>query len=85
MLSGFRVQTRPGSMNMWIHLPENLRLRKTVGRMATYSGKVVTWDEAINSQVVLGTDAESFNAPAPIQPGDGNNYPVPIPGSEGIL
>ena len=53
--------------------------------MATYSGKVVTWDQAINSEVVLGTDAERFDAPAPIQPGDDNNYPVYAPGSDGIF
>ncbi len=52
-----------------------------LGRMATYSGKVVTWDQAINSDVSLGTDAERFDAPAPIQPGDGDYYPVAIPGS----
>ncbi len=55
------------------------------GRMATYSGQVVTWEDAINSEVVLGTDAERFDAPAPVQPGADNAYPVSIPGSDGVL
>lgn len=56
-----------------------------LGRMATYSGKIVTWDEAMNSNVTLGTDAERWDAPAPIQPGDDGDYPVPVPGDDGVF
>lgn len=53
-----------------------------LGRMATYSGKVVTWEEAVQSQLQLGPDYDqlSLDAPPPVLPGDDGNYPVAIPG-----
>ncbi len=55
-----------------------------LGRMATYSGKVVKWDDAINSGIQLAdTDAmHSFDDPAPISPDEDGQYPVPVPGSK---
>ena len=51
-----------------------------LGRMATYSGKVVTWDDAMNSELdtfppVLAWDAE----PGP-KPDANGNYPCAVPG-----
>ncbi len=52
-----------------------------MGRMATYSGKVVTWEEAINSTLDLAPDNfKSINDPAPVQPDADGNYPVAMPG-----
>jgi predicted dehydrogenase len=51
-----------------------------LGRMATYSGKSVKWDEAFNSTKVLTTDAESWDAAAPVEPDEEGRYVVPIPG-----
>jgi predicted dehydrogenase len=51
-----------------------------LGRMATYSGNTVKWDDAFNSMKVLTTDAESWDAPAPIAPDEEGRYAVPIPG-----
>ena len=52
--------------------------------IATYSGKVVKWDSAINSGVQLAdTDAmHSFDDPAPVYPDEYGQYPVPVPGSK---
>ena len=52
-----------------------------MGRMATYTGKVVKWDQCLNSKISLAnTDAlSSFASEAPIQPEDGK-YWVPTPG-----
>ena len=52
-----------------------------MGRMATYTGKVVKWDQCLNSKISLAnTDAmSSFDNEAPIQPEDGK-YWVPTPG-----
>jgi myo-inositol 2-dehydrogenase / D-chiro-inositol 1-dehydrogenase len=51
-----------------------------LGRMATYSGKVVTWDEAIASNQQLTVDAETWDAPSRTQPDASGRYPVAVPG-----
>jgi len=54
-----------------------------MGRMATYTGKEVKWDQCLNSKISLAnTDAmSSFQSEAPIQPEDGK-YWVPTPGQD---
>jgi predicted dehydrogenase len=51
-----------------------------LGRMATYSGKIVTWDAAFNSTNSMTTDAENWDAAAPILPDDSGRYAVAVPG-----
>ena len=51
-----------------------------LGRMAAYSGKQITWDEALNSGRQLTTDAETWDAPAPVQPDGDGGYQIPMPG-----
>jgi myo-inositol 2-dehydrogenase / D-chiro-inositol 1-dehydrogenase len=52
-----------------------------LGRMATYSGQKITWDEAIASDLKLVPDnLTSFNDEAPILPDAYGNYEVAIPG-----
>jgi len=51
-----------------------------LGRMATYSGQVVSWDAAIKSNHSMTTDAESWDAKAPITPDDAGRYAVAVPG-----
>ncbi len=53
-----------------------------MGRMCTYSGQKITWDEAINSELLLAdTDSlTSFDSKAPVQPDADGRYPVPVPG-----
>jgi myo-inositol 2-dehydrogenase / D-chiro-inositol 1-dehydrogenase len=53
-----------------------------MGRMATYTGKVVKWDQCLNSKVSLAnTDAiESFSSEPPIKPDENEKYWVPTPG-----
>jgi hypothetical protein len=52
-----------------------------MGRMATYTGKVLKWEDCLNSKVSLAnTDAmDSFDDEAPLLPEDGK-YWVPTPG-----
>jgi predicted dehydrogenase len=50
------------------------------GRMATYSGRLLTWDQAIHSNVSLAPESYSWDAlPKPV-PDEYGNYPIPIPG-----
>lgn len=51
-----------------------------MGRMATYSGKMMEWDEAINSEIDLSPKEYNFAAAPPVVPDAKGNYPVPVPG-----
>ncbi len=51
-----------------------------LGRMATYSGQVITWDEAMAMDHNLVPELHSFNDTAPVLPDKNGNYPIPVPG-----
>ena len=51
-----------------------------MGRMATYSGQEVSWDEALNSEISLVRDFASWGEEAPVQPNPDGSYPVAVPG-----
>ena len=55
-------------------------LTAVMGRMATYSGQVVTWDEALNSDLDLSPATYAFDAAPPILPNEEGYYPTPVPG-----
>ena len=55
-------------------------LSAIIGRMATYSGQVITWDEAIKMDQNLVPDLYSLDDEAPVQPDENGMYPIPIPG-----
>ncbi len=51
-----------------------------LGRMATYTGKKITWDQAINSREVLVPDNLSWNSEPPTLPDNNGKYLIPVPG-----
>jgi len=51
-----------------------------LGRMATYSGQMLTWEEAVNSAVALAPDRYAFDAHPPTMPNAAGEYPVALPG-----
>jgi len=51
-----------------------------LGRMATYSGKVVRWDEALASDLDLMPEKLAWDATPRVQPGPDGIYPCAIPG-----
>jgi predicted dehydrogenase len=51
-----------------------------LGRMAVYSGKLVEWDEAINSKLQLMPETVSWDMKPPVEPDADGNYPVAVPG-----
>ena len=55
-----------------------------LGRMATYTGKEVTWEDAMASDLKLVPDLSSFDDRAPILPDEDGYYPVAIPGKSKI-
>ena len=51
-----------------------------LGRMCTYSGQQISWDDAINSKIELLPKAFSWDAPPPVLPDANGWYPVAMPG-----
>jgi predicted dehydrogenase len=51
-----------------------------MGRMATYTGQVITWEQALNSKEVLVPDIKDWNAEPPVKPDAEGWYPVAMPG-----
>lgn len=56
-----------------------------MGRMATYSGKMVTWDEALNSEINLFPDKLAWDANPKLMPGPDGFYPVAVPGKTIVI
>ncbi len=56
-----------------------------LGRMATYSGKPVKWEAAINSEIDLSPSNYDFSADPPVKPDSDGNYPVPVPGKTKVV
>lgn len=51
-----------------------------MGRMATYSGKVIEWDEALNSKIDLMPKVFAWDANPPTMPDKEGRYPIAVPG-----
>ena len=58
-----------------------------MGRMATYSGKLVTWEEALNSNLKLVPDEDklTWNSNPPSMPDENGLYEIPVPGKTKAL
>ncbi len=81
----------------WDHLIDSIRqdrpfneakrgaeasLVQIMGRMASHTGQVVTWDQALNHdhEFASGLDTLIMNSPAPLHVGKDDRYPLPQPG-----
>lgn len=51
-----------------------------LGRMATYSGQIISWDKAINSGIDIHPKVYAWDAVPPVVPGPDGYYPVAVPG-----
>jgi predicted dehydrogenase len=51
-----------------------------MGRMATYSGKLIEWDEAIKSELQLMPEKVTWDMEPPVKPDADGNYPIAVPG-----
>lgn len=56
-----------------------------LGRYATYSGKVVTWEEALNSEINLMPERLAWDAMPKILPNEEGYYPYAIPGKTKVI
>ncbi|MCB1089381.1 MAG: Gfo/Idh/MocA family oxidoreductase, partial [Verrucomicrobiae bacterium] len=50
------------------------------GRLATYSGKEIKWDDAIKSNFTIMPQNYAFDAEAPVKPNENGEYSIAIPG-----
>ena len=51
-----------------------------MGRMATYSGKTIKWEEALNSTINLFPEKLAFDALPKLLPNADGYYPIAVPG-----
>ena len=56
-----------------------------LGRMATYSGKVVSWEDAFNSELSLLPGKFSWDANPNSMPNAEGRYEIPVPGDKAWL
>lgn len=52
-----------------------------MGRMATYTGQVITWEQVMNSRENLVPDDLTWNTEPPVKPDADGWYPVAVPGT----
>jgi len=54
--------------------------------MATYTGQMITWEEAMNSEEKLVPDnLISWDVKPPVVPLPNGYYPIPVPGKTQVL
>jgi predicted dehydrogenase len=56
-----------------------------MGRMATWSGQEIEWDEALASSIQLTTDAEDFASAAPVSRDKDGYYAIAVPGISKVV
>ena len=60
-------------------------LTAIMGRMATYSGQLITWEDALNSERSLVPDDLTWESAPPVLPNDKGLYAIPVPGKTKVL
>tara|TARA_B100000925_G_scaffold291387_1_gene279249 strand:- start:2604 stop:3923 length:1320 start_codon:yes stop_codon:yes gene_type:complete len=60
-------------------------LTAIMGRMATYTGKKISFDEALNSKLHLMPEEINWDMNPPSLPDKNGNYPIPIPGKTKMI
>lgn len=60
-------------------------LTAIMGRMATYSGQVIEWEAALNSELNLMPEKFAWDAPTPVRANSDGSYPIALPGITRVL
>ena len=55
------------------------------GRMATYSGKIIEWEDAINSKIDLFPKVLAWDAEPPVLPDESGMYHTAVPGKTKVV
>lgn len=56
-----------------------------LGRLCTYSGKEITWDDAIKSNVSLAPKSYTWDADPPVKANAEGYYPIAVPGLSRVV
>lgn len=56
-----------------------------LGRMCTYSGKEISWEQALNSDLSIMPTTFAWDADPPTLPNENGEYPIPVPGKTKVL
>lgn len=60
-------------------------LSAILGRYATYSGKVISWDEALNAENDLAPEAYTWDTLPKVLPDENGIYPIAQPGKTQVI
>ncbi len=71
---------RDGKDHNEAELGAHSTMTSVLGRMATYSGRPVSWDEALASDVRLAPTAYAWDGQPPSLPDANGRYPIAVPG-----
>jgi myo-inositol 2-dehydrogenase / D-chiro-inositol 1-dehydrogenase len=63
----------------------NSTMTAILGRLATYGGKTVTWDNAINSNISVMPTEYAWDATPPVVPGANGMYSQAVPGLSKVV
>ena len=77
----FFENIRTGKVRIDAEYAAHSTLMGVMGRMATYTGQVITWEQALNSKDVLVPDNITWNTDPPVKPDADGWYPVAMPGT----
>jgi len=58
----------------------NSTMMAVLGQMVVYTGRQITWEEALRSPWKAGPDNCTLDMEPPVKPDDDGIYPVPVPG-----
>jgi hypothetical protein len=57
-----------------------------LGRLATYSGKQVSWEQALNSpSLAPGIENYTFDSTPPVLPDEQGSYKIAVPGRTDVF
>ena len=79
--NAFFENIRTGGLRVDAEYAAYSTMMAVMGRMATYTGQVITWEQAMNSQEVLVPDNITWDTEPPVKPDSDGWYPVAIPGT----
>jgi predicted dehydrogenase len=77
----FFENVRTGKVRIDAEYAAYSTLMGVMGRMATYTGQVITWEQALNSKENLVPDNITWDTEPPVKPDADGWYPVAVPGT----
>lgn len=77
----FFENIRTGKVRVDADYAAHSTMMGVMGRMASYTGQVITWEQAFNSKEALVPDNITWETEPPVKPDAEGWYPVAVPGT----